>query len=227
MIKILTKYLPGDSVYTIAQVPFKKKMVCELCEGDGTVKHKNHVIKCPNCKGEDVFYETKFRVWEVVEVPQKISAINLKFLGENTYRVAYKLNGNKRAEENLFKTFEEAYDKCCQLNNVLNYESTFKENKNEKKNEVLINNKFDLNDLVYATLPKDLEYGEEKIKANPFKIREIRATIGIDHIDVRYKIDMGEKLVNRAENNVFKSYDELCDRLKELELKNELKSNTI
>lgn len=218
MIKILTKYIPGDKVYTITQVPFMKKVICELCEGDGTVKHKKHVIKCPNCKGEDVFQETKFKVWEAVEVPQKISAINLKFLREDTYKVAYKINGSKRAEENLFETLEEAYDKCNQLNNVLNYKSPFEENKDEKKNEIIINNKFDLNDLVYTVLPKNMEYDEEEIKSNPCKIREIRGTIGPDHIEVRYKVDMGFKFVNRAENNVFKSYDELCDRLKEIEL---------
>lgn len=218
MIKILTKYLPGEKVYTITQVPFRKKTICELCEGEGAVRYKKHLIKCPSCKGEDVFFETKFRVWEVVEFPQKISAINVKYLGENKYKVAYKINGNKKAEENIFKTFEEAYDRCCELNKVLNYNPISKDRVQNETNEIIIDSKFDLNDLVYATLPKNYSYEEDDLKNNPFEVSEIRATVGLDNIEVRYKIDMGLKLVNRAENNVFKTYDELSNRMKELEL---------
>lgn len=213
MIKVLSKFKPGDELYTIIQVPVIKTCKCDLCEGDGKITHNNIPMLCPQCKGKELTVATKYKCWTPEKEPITISAVKIKYYNENNYKISYKINGRKRAEEHIFTNIEEAMWKCNELNQALidNPKSSLNE---LVKNSFEINNKYNIGDTVYTIGKKVVK--DNKSIAIPIKyalkIKEIRLTIDSEDIDVRYKLEE----FNRKEKSVFATMEEALARCEEL-----------
>lgn len=213
MIKVLSKFKPGDKLYTIMQVPVKKTCNCDLCEGSGQIIHNNIPVLCPQCKGEKLTIDTKYKCWTPVQKPILISAVKVKYYNENDYKISYKINGRKRAEEHIFTSIEEAMWKCNELNKALidNPKSSLAES---VEHYFEVNNKYNVGDTVY-TIGKKLVKDNKSI-AIPIKyalkINEIRLTIDRENIEIRYKLEE----FNRKEKSIFATMEDAIARCEEL-----------
>lgn len=216
MINIITKFKPGDRLYTIEESTIWKKCKCDLCEGLGQIEHKGTPILCPKCKGKKLIKSTGYTCWEVVDEPLTVTAIRVKYHNPDKYFISYKASGYKRSGDNLFHSKQEAIDKCNELNNALiktNKEQA--QNKREIRYGFKINNKFNIGDNVY-TVKKDFNSKKEdffKPLEDTYKIDSIRLTIyGENSFDVRYKLDR----MARQESRVFLTLEDAVDGCKTL-----------
>lgn len=221
MINIITKFKPGDNLYTIVEAPILKKCKCNLCESSGQVDHKGTPILCPKCKGKDLTEDTGYTCWEVIDEPVTVTAIRVKYHNPERYFISYKASGYKRSGDNLFHSKQEAINKCNELNKALiPAEKEQIQNKREIRYEFKINNKFNIGDNVY-TVKKDFDSKKEdffKPLEDTYKINSIRLTIyGENSFDVRYKLDR----MARQESRVFSNIEEAISKCEELN-KNEV-----
>lgn len=216
MINIQSKYKPGDSLYTIVQVPIKKERTCDLCDGTAKIMYGKALILCPKCKGRKLFLDTGYFCWDVLEKPSTITSIRVKYHNEKNYTLRYNVGGYKRAEEHLFLTKEEAIAACNELNHaILENNTAVIKHKHTSKNLFNIDTKFNIGDNVY-TLKKNF-----KEKTNEFfspiketvKIDSIRATIyGFGKYEIRYKLG---KLA-RQESRVFSNLEDTINKCNDL-----------
>lgn len=211
MIKIFSKFKPGEKVYTLIRVPVIKTYKCELCEGKGSIEHNSIPLLCPECKGKkntSIPYKN-YTIWEPVEDPLIISSINVKYLNENQYTLRYKVGGYKRAGEHLFKTLEEAVLKANELNCALVESKSIssEQNDNISYHEIIINNKYDIGDIVYSFGRKaisDYAYRLVPIQS-PLIVNGLRLTIYPEHSVFKYKVNN----IQRIEDNLFSSLSEV------------------
>lgn len=116
MITINNKFEVGEEVYSIRAMPMEN--TCDICKGNGVINYEGKELRCPQCKGDKVIVNDTYKIWKVIPEKLKIGAIKASFNGTDC-RVKYKASGLKRAEQNLFKTFEEAQKRCDELNFVV------------------------------------------------------------------------------------------------------------
>lgn len=116
MIEINAKFNIGDEVYTIISEPLEYE--CDLCKGNGYIIYEEKKIRCPHCHGSKTIIHNEFRVWRVLHEKLTVSSIKAN-INQYSYKIRYNLSGIKRAEENVFKTFDEAQERCDQLNIAL------------------------------------------------------------------------------------------------------------
>lgn len=219
MITIKSKIRPGDKLYTIVQTPIKKQLKCNLCEGNGEITHNNILILCPKCKGQQLFENTKYNCWEVVDEPLIVNSISVKYKNPTDYILSYNISKYKRSVHNVFFTKEEAILKCNELNKAILEKSTKNIHKDSNRtiseSKYIIKSKYNIGDNIY-TLKKDF-----KDKKNMFfkpmkeicKIDSIGITIFDDsNYEIRYKIGK----MNRQESRVFYTLDEVVEHCKVL-----------
>ena len=94
---------------------------CSLCEGKGQFEHNNHNVICPQCKGTGKI-TSNYKSWEVIDEKLTVSSIKAN-IGSNNITLRYGLHSKitrlRRGEQNVFKTYEEAQNKCNELNYVI------------------------------------------------------------------------------------------------------------
>lgn len=214
MIKISSKFKPGEKVFTLIKVPVIKTYKCELCEGRGSIEHNNIPLLCPECKGKkytSIPYK-KYTVWEPVENPLIITSMNVKYHNKNQYTLRYRVGGYKRAEEHLFKTLEEAILKANELNCALvkNESSGVEEDDKTSCHERIIESKYNIGDTVYSFVRKSLSDCTHKLVPieYPLTVNGYRLTLYPEHSVVKYKVDG----LNRKEDSLFSSLNEVEKR---------------
>lgn len=116
MIEVNNKFNIGEEVYSIRTEPIAN--TCDLCKGNGFIVYEEKELRCPQCKGTKVIINDKFKMWKVIPEKLKVSSMRVN-INETTCSIRYNLSGIKRAEQNLFNTFEEAQKRCDELNFVL------------------------------------------------------------------------------------------------------------
>ena len=124
MLSINNKFEIGEECYTAYRKPIHYK--CPICEGNGRFKHNGYDILCKNCNGSGKLHNPKQFVMEVcsVRVRRVIASI-----GNYETAIKYKVGflddvyskSNKRCENHLFKTQEDA-QKYCDVSNALTTE---------------------------------------------------------------------------------------------------------
>lgn len=221
MIKITSKFKPGDKLYTISQVPILKICKCDLCDGIGQIEHKGTPLLCPKCKGKDMTVNTGYTCWEVMDEPLIVTAIRVKYHSPENYFISYKVSGYKRSGDNLFYTKQAAIDKCNELNNALISKKDIGNiNNREIRYGFKIDNKFNIGDSIY-TIKKDFDSKKEsffKPLDDMHKIDSIRITIYSENsFDIRYKLGK----MARQESRVFSNFEEAkvgCEELNKNEV---------
>lgn len=112
------KFEIGQELYTVIRKPIEYK--CPVCDGTGKFNHNGYEVKCPHCQGSGRI-EDKKTLWNVVDHKVKVSSIKASIYKENQH-IKYKvycqsvININKRPEEQLFTSIEEA-ERFCYDNN--------------------------------------------------------------------------------------------------------------
>lgn len=214
MIKICSKFKPGEEVYTLIQAPVIKTCKCELCEGKGSIEYNNIPLLCPQCKGKKIISvpHKKYTVWKPTETPLMISSINVKYHNENVYKLKYRVCGYKRAEEHLFKTLEEAILKANELNCALinNDGNIIEEDNKPSYHERIIETKYNIGDTVYSFCRQVISEDAHKLVPiqHPLTVNGYRLTLYPEYSVVRYKVDN----LNRKEDSLFASLNEVEER---------------
>jgi Zn finger protein HypA/HybF involved in hydrogenase expression len=121
MFVVENKFDIDEEVYLIKQVPVKYD--CPVCQGKGRFVHNNYEMKCPKCHGEGKLCDDKIKIWEVMDGTYKIYSCKVNFNG-SYQTVRYKVSGFNRAEENIFKSKEDAQKKCFLLNTGIKENNT-------------------------------------------------------------------------------------------------------
>lgn len=116
MIEINNKFNIGDEVYTIKAEPLE--YTCDLCKGNGFIVYEEKKIRCPHCHGLKTISSDNLKVWRVIHEKLIVSSIKAN-INEYSCIIRYNLSGLKRAEQNVFKTFDEAQERCDILNIAL------------------------------------------------------------------------------------------------------------
>lgn len=99
MMQINNKFEIGQEVYLI------QKRGCEICDGKGSF-----YIPCPRCK------DTNKGQFVVVDGTHKITGIRTNTHDGVNFSIRYNVSGNKRPENRVFATFEDAVTACELLN---------------------------------------------------------------------------------------------------------------
>lgn len=207
MIKVFSKFKPGDKVYTLIQEPIEKNCRCDLCEGEGKIVHRDVTMKCPKCKGySEVKFVSNFRCWVVLETPLPITSINLKYCSDNNYTIRYNLlGGYKRSQDNVFLNKENAIARCNELNGSLNENDCILP-KIDLGHEFILETKYNVGDYVYINVRRVPQNPNSELTTldKAERISEIRATIhSEDNYEVRYKV----LKYNRREGGVFSTLE--------------------
>lgn len=108
--EITTKYSIGDKVYFLVRKRVSHK--CSTCEGIGRINVTKGIlrwnIECPDCKGKKSFSQT-IRY----EVASDIISGVVAERRENSENTRYMLeNGMHKKETDVFKSLEEAEQRC-------------------------------------------------------------------------------------------------------------------
>ena len=107
MLNINNKFEIGQEVYLL------QKKNCKICNGNGHFFYGGYRLECPRCKEEgDGQYK-------VMEGKHKITGIRTNTHDGENFSVRYNAGGNKRAENRVFATLEEAELACKELNDSL------------------------------------------------------------------------------------------------------------
>lgn len=118
ILEIPVKFNKDDVLYTTKQM--KVEMTCHICEGKGKIKYNGKDMKCPECIGMGKFKSDK-TINVVCDDPFKISTTKISINSSGTIILKYKgycglYTTLNRAEDNLFKSKEEAQRRCDELN---------------------------------------------------------------------------------------------------------------
>ena len=119
MIIVENEFAIGEEVYSIINKQMEIK--CSLCEGKGQFEHNTHNVRCPQCKGTGKI-TSNYKSWEVIDEKLTVGSIKAN-IGSNNITLRYglhsKLTRLRRGSQNVFKTYEEAQNKCDELNYVI------------------------------------------------------------------------------------------------------------
>ena len=119
MLSINNKFEIGEECYTVYREPISYK--CPICEGNGKFKHNGYDIWCKNCNGSGKTHNPKQTVLAVCKI--RIERIVVS-IWNNQIEIRYCVapidnalaNINKRIENTIFKTEEEAEKYCVAVN---------------------------------------------------------------------------------------------------------------
>lgn len=104
MMQINNKFEIGQEVYLL------QKKNCRICNGKGHFFYGGYRLECPRCKEEgDGQYK-------VMDGTYKITGIRTNTHDGENFSIRYNASGNKRLEDKVYATYEEALSACESLN---------------------------------------------------------------------------------------------------------------
>lgn len=115
MLQVNNKFNIGDEVYILSQQPTVH--ICPVCKGKGSFMHNGAKILCPQCDNGKLFDNIN-KIYQVMG-KQKITGIRTNTHDGINFSIRYNVSGNKRAEDRVFATKEEAETRCKELNEGL------------------------------------------------------------------------------------------------------------
>lgn len=115
MFLVDNKFKVGEECYTVYKKPIHYK--CPICEGNGKFQHNGYDVWCKKCNGSGKIHDSRQFVLAVCKV--KVRRIDVGIGNDEDMNIKYRLNSvdknikvNRRNENNLFKTYEEANEHC-------------------------------------------------------------------------------------------------------------------
>lgn len=115
MFLVDNKFKVGEECYTVYKKPIHYK--CPICEGNGKFQHNGYDVWCKKCNGSGKIHDPRQTVLTVCKV--KVRRIDVGIGNDEDMNIKYRLNSvdknikvNRRNENNLFKTYEEANENC-------------------------------------------------------------------------------------------------------------------
>ena len=99
-----------------------KKETCNICLGEGKISYKGYSTSCPKCHGkrETILESNQIDVYYVDSHPHTITSFRYSVARQGNV-LKYRIDGNtfygkNISEDMIFGTYEEAEERCKELN---------------------------------------------------------------------------------------------------------------
>lgn len=120
MITVDNKFEVGQEVFIVNEnvKSIRNEVTCPICDGIGTIVHKGHKLRCPNCNnGVTTISIDHVNVYSVSN-RGKITSIRFQYANKDSFFTKYKIYGKFIPEDRLAATEEEAIKLCEHLNEL-------------------------------------------------------------------------------------------------------------